>query len=351
MALQEQLQQVQQMQQMQQQIDNVQQTIHQTEQHTQYAQQQTRQQVDEVLQRIQQMDQQAEQSQQRIQQNVEETLLKSQQTDQQKQQIDEVLRKIQMMDQAQLSHQQLQQTIQETPQHLDQQIQHSQKQLSQRMEEVLEKTQTGQKIHRALGRFAIVQYQIRSILRPDRGTSIPMLFVVLPKTISLVGEQGKSYSSQFRLYYLCENNPRRLGTYYGRTLEVHLAEHGGYDLVNPNGFFDKWDYGAKADGFLVPPLLNLHVAREVNTGQKHLDFVERDINRLVNDTIAYLEEVTGTTDSDSDVSAYQKLATSDLEQLISYLVVKDGESVTGDLDMTPTRNNHYQWVCKDHCYV
>ncbi|KAF9979903.1 hypothetical protein BGZ65_005837 [Modicella reniformis] len=141
--------------------------------------------------------------------------------------------------------------------------------------------------------------------------------------------------------------------------EVHMMNHPGYDLVNPNEFFDKYGtylltmmymvkYGTDANGRKVPLLLGLHYANDIEGGQEHLDFVKKDIRRLVNDTILYLEEAVGVINEDLDVSAYRKLGNLDLEQLQSYLQIKHGESVTGDLRQTTTQDGNCVWICSEH---
>ncbi|KAF9963267.1 hypothetical protein BGZ65_004838 [Modicella reniformis] len=343
MSIQEQLRQLkQQLQQMQQSQYEMQQQVNEILQQTQHPHQQLQQRleetlqktqlVDEILQKMQKVEQQnhqMEHSQHLIQRSIEET----RQMDRQQKQIDEFLQMRQKTDQ------QLQAHINET-------LQKSQ--------------QMDQEMFRAFNRFALVQYRVQSVLtRSFRELPIPRLFIILPKATDLVDGIGKSCSVEFRLYYLCECGSHTTGEKTKETQEIHLTKHSGYDLVNPSEFFGKYGmyilimmymvkYGAKSGGHVVPLLLRLEPASEADAGEEHLDFVKKNISRLVNETIVYLEAAIGTIDGDSDASAFQKLSTLELEELKSYLQVKDGEGVSDDLSQTITQKGHCVWICNQH---
>ncbi|KAF9985187.1 hypothetical protein BGZ65_011494 [Modicella reniformis] len=284
----------------------------------------------QLKQLVQQMHRQMEEQVQQSQEHNQQTELRLHQ------QADEILQRIHQMEQ--------QGQIQ--PQ-LHQHIETSQKSL-----------QMNQEMFRAFDRFTL-QYRIQSILTMSfQEMPIPRLFIIIPKASSMVDEAGEPCSFQFRLYYLCECDSHTMGKTSG-TPEVHMAKHSGYDLVNPNEFFDKYGtyllvmmymakYGAKAGGLIVPPLLGLHLENDVEASQEHPDFVKKNISSLINDTITHLEETIGTIDRDSDASAYQKLNTLDLTQLKSYLRVRDGESVNGDLCQAMTQDGHCVWICSEH---
>ncbi|KAF9936876.1 hypothetical protein BGZ65_001972, partial [Modicella reniformis] len=401
----------QQQQQMHQQMEHshqqLQQRIEEAVQKTQQMDQQ-KQLINKILQRIKQQDQQAEQSQQQVQQYIKETVQKIQQEDQQQQQqIDEILGKTQQMhQQMEHSHQQLQQRIEEAVQKTQQMDQHkqlidgivqkmeqqvqqveqSQQQMQQRVEEALQKIQQvdqqqqQQQTEKILEKAPQIDQQVQHshqqmqpqideiqqrILLQVQATlnmsfqeiAVPRLFIVLPKTAATVGEQRTLRSSQFRLYFLCECGTMESVT--SGTQEIHVANHAGYNMVNAKKFFDEYGtylltmmymvkYGANADRLKVPPLLGLDLANEVEAGQTHLNFIKKNISRLVNDTILYLEETIGVTNGDSGASAYQKLSNLDPEQLKSYLWVKKGKPITGNLCRTTTQDGKCVWVCSEH---
>ncbi|KAF9936879.1 hypothetical protein BGZ65_001975, partial [Modicella reniformis] len=372
----QQMQQVDQQQQLQQQqieenLQRTQQTDQQTQHHhqqiqerieeaTQMTQQidQQKQQIDEIMQKGEQKDQQAEQSQQQVQQNIKETLQKIQEVDQKQQQIEEILQKTHQMDQ------QLQQQIDEVSQRvqqIDQQVEKSQQQMQHHIEETSQNIgQMDQEVYRAFDRFALVQYRVQSILTMSfQEMSAPRLFIVLPKETAMVDEQGKPYPFQFRLYYLCECGSLTTGENTNETQEIHMAKHSGYDLVNPNEFIDKYGtylltmmymvkYGSNTDRRKVPPLLGLHLANDVETDQEDLEFVKKNIRRLVSATIFYLEDAVGAINEDLDASTCRELGTLDLEELKSYLQVEHDESVTGDLCQTTTQDGNCVWICSEH---
>ncbi|KAF9962195.1 hypothetical protein BGZ65_009520 [Modicella reniformis] len=354
----------QQQQQQQQRIEENLQMTQQMDQQTQHSHQQLlqrieeavqktqqdqqKQPIEEILQKIYEEDQQAEQSQQQAQQYIKE----SQQVDQQQQQqqIEEVLERTQQMDQqAQHSHQPQIVEIQQKMLQMDQQAVYSSQQMLQCIESSQKTWQMDQDMHR-------VQATLNMSFQE---TPVPRLFIVLPKTTATFNKQGKLCSSQFRLYYLCECGSHTMGRFSSGTQVIHVTKHAGYDLVNPNEFFDKYGtylltmmymvkYGANADGLKVPPLLGLDLANEVEAGQEHLNFIKKNINHLVNDTILYLEETIGVTIGDLGASAYQELGILDLEQLKSYLRGNKGKRVTGELCRTITRDGKCVWVCSEH---
>ncbi|KAF9954506.1 hypothetical protein BGZ65_003964, partial [Modicella reniformis] len=387
MDLQEQLRQLKQQL---EQLNEFQQTMQQTDQQTQNTLQHMQQQADEILQQTQQMHQQTQHFHQQFEQRIEEAVQKIQHMDQQKQLIHEILnsrlvqqyiieavQKIQQEDRQQQQQQQQQQIekISEKTQQIDQQVQHSHQQMQSQIDKILQRIlqmdqqtensqeqmqqQMDQEMHRAFSRFFRVQYQVQSILNMTfQEMPVPRLFIVLPKSTAIVNEQRKACSSQFRLYYLCECGSLSRGKNTSETREIHMRKHSGYDLVNPNEFFDKYGtylltimymvkYGANAHGRKVP-LLDFDLANEAETGQEHLNFIKKNINRLVNDTIHYLEETIGAINEYLGASAYQNLCILDLEQLKSYLQVKNGESVTGDLCRTITQDGNCVWICSEH---
>jgi len=135
--------------------------------------------------------------------------------------------------------------------------------------------------------------------------------------------------------------------------EVHLSKHPGYDLNDQNEFISKYGsyfltmmymvkYGAMTGGLFVPPLLGLHHAME---DQRNLRFIEKNIGRLVDDSISYLQGAAGSTDG--DISTQQGLSAVSLTKLKSHLKIKDGECFTGGLRWIEFQQSH-SWICMEH---
>jgi hypothetical protein len=150
--------------------------------------------------------------------------------------------------------------------------------------------------------------------------------------------------------------------YKGKQLqvdEVHLANHPGYDIVKHNAFFDKYGShlltimymvknGIYMKGLVVSPLLGLIFANNADRDQQHLSFLQKNIGRLVDDTISHLKELLGIVDGDIDHITKHNPADLDLTQLMSHLKVKSGESCTGGLIKTVICEGRYAWLCAKH---
>ncbi|KAF9945369.1 hypothetical protein BGZ65_010836, partial [Modicella reniformis] len=262
--------------------------------------QQEQQQIVVILQKTQQMHQRIEHSHQQLRQRIEEDIQKTQLMDQQKQLIDEILQKLKQQDrQAEQSQQQVQQETVQKIQRVDQQQQ------QQQTEKILKKKQQiDQQVQHSHQQMQpqIDKIQQRVLLQVEatqnmsfQETPVPRLFIVLPNTTATGNEQGKQSSSQFRLYFLCECTSLTMESVTSGAQEIHMPQHPGYNLIKAKKFFEEYGsylltmmymvkYGANADGLKVPPLLGLDLANEVEAGQTCLNFVKKNISRLVNDT-------------------------------------------------------------------
>ncbi|KAK3844347.1 MAG: hypothetical protein J3R72DRAFT_522054 [Linnemannia gamsii] len=222
--------------------------------------------------------------------------------------------------------------------------------------------------------------------------SKPRLFIVLPTNTG-------DLLDQFRLYYLCEQGGHspRITTNTGMTAvkgtishDAHLVEHGGYKIVNPVAFFEKYGeyvlailgmvkYGACAAGRVIPRLLQFG-------GMEGLE--ADDFRDKVDDMIHYLQQqqqqrrrrhlfldptqspmfkltATTKTDADADTStnpAYRTLTKKWLgeekfEDLDSFLenhfynndVDSDSNTSPANLHrVTTTMDGHVRWLCSSH---
>ncbi|KAG0240496.1 hypothetical protein B0O80DRAFT_127242 [Mortierella sp. GBAus27b] len=140
--------------------------------------------------------------------------------------------------------------------------------------------------------------------------------------------------------------------------EVHLTNHPGYDLLNSHDFLYKYGpylltmmhmvkYGIKTCGLLVPPLLNLRHMSNADMDQGHLSFEKQNIGRLVDDTIACIEEAISARNNDSNTATHHCLSALELEQIVSHLDVEHGIPFTSDMCRITTLDRRV-WVCDDH---
>jgi hypothetical protein len=132
--------------------------------------------------------------------------------------------------------------------------------------------------------------------------------------------------------------------------KAHVANHSGYDLINPNEFFDKFG------SYL---LTMMYMIRELSTSSlfyegmpNHLGYVKKNLGRLIDETIRWLEATPGDAASASQMkeSEYQLPTSSELDQVKQYLKVEDGECVSGGLIQTIMHDGLCKWTCKEHQY-
>ncbi|KAF9357292.1 hypothetical protein BGX34_009447 [Mortierella sp. NVP85] len=236
-------------------------------------------------------------------------------------------------------------------------------QMAQKQERMLQMQQ------QTLDRLAIIQSSIQAVLTQTyelHEYPIPRLFIVLPKTLGLPGKLKSIFSDQFRLYFLCECGTHTMSEDTKTPHQVHFAKHEGYDLDKPSAFFERYGsyvltlmnmvkYGITVAGVFVPPLANTKIVEGLDTAQKHLEYLRKNIAPLVDDTINFLNEIkrnnemgNGLTKDGTEFEQLEALEGADLRQLESYLKVKDEGRVLGNLYRIVTSEGHVKWVCFDH---
>jgi len=241
--------------------------------------------------------------------------------------------------------------------------QQSNEELMKRVNQMLQMQQ------QALDRLAIIQSRIESVIAQTyelHEYTIPRLFIVLPKSVGLSGKLKGIFSEQFRLYFLCECGTHTMSEDAKTPHQIHLAKHEGYDLDKPSAFFDRYGtyvltlmhmikYGVTAAGLIVPPLATSKIVEGLDTAQKHLEYLKKNIAPLVDDTIKFLNDIKSNNKTgeelagdDSEFSQIEALEGADLRQLESYLKVKDQGRVLGNLYRIVTSEGHVKWVCFDH---
>ncbi|KAG0246136.1 hypothetical protein B0O80DRAFT_498385 [Mortierella sp. GBAus27b] len=336
-------QKTQMLEQQEKQLENFLQAMQKTSQDTFNIQQSMEQQTENLLLKIQEMEQQIPSAQQQMQKRIEDALqAMQQQSDQQRQQLDEVM---------QTSRKQVQQRFEgivQKMQHLDRAVQHFRQYKSQ---EALKTIERSTLLHRHIRATLAMTY---------KELPVPRLFVVLPEPPGDVDEQEEPSSPRFRLYFLCECGVHTMKkSCSDDPHKVHLTKHPGYGLVNHDEFFRKYGsylltimyavkYGGKTDALVVLPMLGLTQATQADEENDSLSFARRNINQLVDDMIAQLEDILGTFYTNTDIASHQTPDALDLGQLKSYLKVKEGETSTGDMGRISVQDEHSIWVCNEH---
>jgi hypothetical protein len=379
-------------------FEKIDQLMQNSQQQTQEARHQTQQQMERALKMVQQMDQKLQPVQQQYEQ-LQQQMEQAHQTQQQMQgQIDEDPQNFEKMDQLLQSSQQKTQDILQrmqqqmenvlqTVQQVDRLLQPSQQkdeQLpreTQEMKEVVQQQdhspeQRCQEAIPVVDRFALIQYRVQDILtRSYQKPPIPRLFILLPEPTGVVERQGESSSLKFRLYFVCECGTHTMGGTCSTPHNAHLTEHPGYKLRLQNSFIRNYGshilammymakYGAESQGLIIPPLLGLSNVIEDSEDNEHFQLIKKDIGRLVNDTIAHLEEATGTKRSDAGPATHWKLGISDLD-LVKWCYLGSNEidtdeydghdlydekdsGIWGDLSRTMTQDGQCVWICSKH---
>ncbi|KAK3821018.1 MAG: hypothetical protein J3Q66DRAFT_332457, partial [Benniella sp.] len=225
---------------------------------------------------------------------------------------------------------------------------------------------------KALDRLAIIQSRVQALVTQTyelHEYPIPRLFIVLPKTLGLSGKLKSFFSDQFRLYFLCECGTHTMSEDSATPHHIHLAKHDGYGLEKPSAFFERFGsyvltvmnmikYGITAAGLVVPSLASSGIVNGIDTAQKHMDYIKKNIGPLVDDTIKFLDgikrdnefgaELTEDHKDHSEFDRLEALEGADLRQLESYLKVKDQGRALGNLYRIVTSEGHVKWVCFDH---
>ncbi|KAF9350902.1 hypothetical protein BGX34_000917 [Mortierella sp. NVP85] len=192
----------------------------------------------------------------------------------------------------------------------------------------------------------------------------PRLFVVLPKVLSS-NKIHKPVPGQFRLYFLCECGAHTMPDDCTTPHQVHLANHQGYDIVKPAEFFQKYGRyvlvqmhmvknGVHASGLLVPSLASSMIVEGLDTTKENLDYVSKNIEALVDDTIEFLQDLTGGWDegaiTDKKLIRLDKMEVMEEGERrpLKWYLKRDAERGFGGLYRMVTRRGHVKWACKEH---
>ncbi|KAG0246593.1 hypothetical protein B0O80DRAFT_429182 [Mortierella sp. GBAus27b] len=242
-----------------------------------------------------------------------------------------------------------------------------------RQEEMLQLQQ------KALDRLSVIQSTVQALVAQTyelHEYPIPRLFIVLPTKVGFSGKLKSVFSDHFRLYFLCECGTHTMAdgqqhqppheTPHGTPHQIHFAKHEGYELERPSAFFEKFGsyililmhmikYGITAAGLIVPPLATSKIVEGLDTAQKHMDYLKKNIGPLVDDTIKFLNGIKSGHEAGDELATnttgfdqLEALEGADLRQLESYLKLKDKGRILGNLYRIVTSKGHVKWVCFDH---
>ncbi|KAK3821020.1 MAG: hypothetical protein J3Q66DRAFT_366771 [Benniella sp.] len=224
-------------------------------------------------------------------------------------------------------------------------------------------------LQRTLDRLTVIQKSIQALATQTyelHEYPIPRLFIVLPKALDLSGKIKGILSDQFRLYFLCECGKHTMSEDTEIPHEIHLAKHEGYDLEKPTVFFERFGsyvltvlhmikYGITVANLIVPPLATSKIVEGIDTAQKHLEHLKKNIVPLIDSTIEFLDDTKFNNETGDELSTdhtefdqLEALEGVDLRHLESYLKVKDKGRVLGNLYRIVTPEGHVKWVCFDH---
>ncbi|KAG0222621.1 hypothetical protein BGX31_008980, partial [Mortierella sp. GBA43] len=165
---------------------------------------------------------------------------------------------------------------------------------------------TIQMLQQVLNRQVMIEDRLQAVMQQNyelHEYPIPRLFIVLPKPKRRRDKVTHLLSKQFRLYFLCECGDHTIGAGRGNLPnKIHLAKHEGYDLDQPNEFFQRYGsyvltmmkfvkYGVMAAGVAVPPLAMFKVVEGIDAIQKSLGMTFDKIGSLVDETIKHIQEM------------------------------------------------------------
>ncbi|KAF9366063.1 hypothetical protein BGX34_006449, partial [Mortierella sp. NVP85] len=237
------------------------------------------------------------------------------------------------------------------------QTQHQQQQLLDSTREEISQRQQD-----AIYRHSLVHYRIQELLNaPLSDLPAPRFFIVLPKDVGLNEEQRKLSSLSFRLHFLCDGisySTSQDARNARNTCEMHMTNHPGYDIKKPKEFFGKYGpyilttmymikHGATGPRFVVPPLAHSKLVARIEENVEYLASVKKDIDRLMDMAISYLEDTPGI-DNESSATPHWSLTLADQTELKSYLEGVEDEHFPGDLHRLASQERHCAWMCRAH---
>lgn len=250
-------------------------------------------------------------------------------------------------------------------QHIQQNAQHIQQHIQQNTHLIQQNIQQGNQ--EVLQRLSLVQQQVQSIQTQNYELfefTTPRLFIILP-----MKERGH-FVKKFKIYFLCECDDHQGWTHRGDS-QVHVANHGGYELQRPTEFFRKYGkqvvqfmmflkYAVMAAGVAVPVLAQAGFIEGLDNTSRLIRDISEDLVGKADFVIDHLNDIGEhdiTTSLDRSrnhvigqdiLSSVEPLTGPDLRQLQTFLRAKDGDNVYANLHKIVTSEGHVRWVCAHH---
>ncbi|KAF9432970.1 hypothetical protein BGZ76_010047 [Entomortierella beljakovae] len=218
-----------------------------------------------------------------------------------------------------------------------------------------EKDETGNIMikNQVVDTHAFQQNQLHSILAQNfelHENPIPRLFIILPVD-KFNWDSTDITMNKFRLYFLCEcccdfatvTDPSK-GIIEN---EIHMTSHEGYDIKNSKEFFSKY---AKYMLTLMRGLrLGLHLDGTKISHSQTQGLLEAGIDY----SIGFIEALTVDNPRLKDMHTIDDdhaLGSGDLRQLGTFLRVKNGDKMYGDLYRIKNKTGRVRWVCINHLH-
>ncbi|KAF8977265.1 hypothetical protein BGZ52_007220, partial [Haplosporangium bisporale] len=187
----------------------------------------------------------------------------------------------------------------------------------------------------------------------EYGHAMSALFLTLPSDLNSWNDLDPS-THQFRLHFLCDSYNQD-ATPENLPQHVHLSNHPGYSLKQPEEFFQKYgDYilrmlqtvkhGYTDNDYDIPPLDTLKILWNCDSNIIGSCFT-MDIESLVDRAISYFQELSlpkwkGSLGLTHDQSAAIK----------TYLDVQDGDTAESNLHRYIGKEWHVYWKCEAHAH-
>lgn len=182
-----------------------------------------------------------------------------------------------------------------------------------------------------------------------------IFFIVLPSSLDSWDDADPS-SHQFRLYFLCENRPRKDDAAPRMPQHVHLSGHPGYRLKRPQEFFRTLgDYvlrillmikcGYSDHGYEIPHLETFNILWHCGPDAFGSHITKDTIGSLVNKAIAYLQEL-----SPPKSKTQLWLSRAQSAAVKTFLDVQEGDDAKGNLFRYTRDDLVVSWRCQAHTH-
>ncbi|KAI8600821.1 hypothetical protein EDD21DRAFT_124451 [Dissophora ornata] len=219
-----------------------------------------------------------------------------------------------------------------------------------------------------LNQLAVVQKRVQAAITQSRELHeypIPRRFIVLPKQKHHIGKLVSLFAMKFQLFFLCECGAHTMTVGSVIPHEIHLAKHEGYDIDQPDKFFERYGnyvltvmkilkFGVAATSVAAPALAHLKLCEGIDAIEKYISKVKSGVEFVVDGAVNYGENLLNNAKEGVspgpgkfDLEKSDVLEGADLRQLETFLTSRDKGRVLGNLYRI-TVEGHVKWVCIDH---